>query len=71
MTIEEARAAAKSLRWLAFNFPDIESPADESDRMCKCIHAYSEKGAEAIEEIIRIIENVQKDINPDLLEAGS
>lgn len=41
---------AKSLRWLAFNFPKIENPADDCDRMTNCIHLYCTNAAKLIEQ---------------------
>ena len=40
---------AKSLRWLAFQFPLVEHPKNEAERMCNAIHVYAIAGAEKIE----------------------
>ena len=47
-----AEAAAKSLDWLAFNFPLIEEPEDECDRMSSNIHRYCEEGAAVIRDLM-------------------
>lgn len=48
---------AKSLRWLAFNFPHIDNPQDDSDKMCNCINLYCTQAADAIEELSKQIKN--------------
>ena len=30
----------KSLKWLIFNFPEIENPKDDADKISNCIHWY-------------------------------
>jgi len=42
---------AKSLRWLAFNFPEVTPAKDETDRISNCIHLYSTNGADAIDKL--------------------
>lgn len=42
---------AKSLRWLANQFPAVETPRDDTDRMQTCIHLYCAAGADAIETL--------------------
>ena len=42
---------AKSLRWLANQFPFIENPKDDIDRMANAINAYCTAGANKIEEL--------------------
>lgn len=41
---------AKSLRWLANQFPLVEHPQDDADRMANCIHLYCTAAAEKIEQ---------------------
>ncbi len=53
---------AKSLRWLAFNFPYIENPEDEADKICNAIHLYTTAGAEKLEEQARTIEQLKAEI---------
>lgn len=40
---------AKSLRWLANQFPKVENPKDNGDRLCNCINLYCTNAAELIE----------------------
>ena len=40
---------AKSLRWLANQFPFKKDPKDETDRLSNAIHIYATEGAEKIE----------------------
>lgn len=42
---------AKSLRWLANQFPKVENPKDNSDRLCNCINLYCTNAAELIERL--------------------
>lgn len=42
---------AKSLRWLAFNFPFTPDPEDEADRISNAIHTYAQRGADKIEAL--------------------
>lgn len=39
---------AKSLRWLAMQFPYIENPKDDCDRLSNAIHLYASRGSECI-----------------------
>ena len=39
------------LRWLANNFPYIENPKDDTDRMTNTIHVYCTTGADALEQL--------------------
>ena len=41
---------AKSLRWLANQFPKVENPKDNGDRLCNCINLYCTNAAELIEQ---------------------
>lgn len=41
--------AAKSLRWLAMQFPKVENPQDDSDRLQNCINLYCTNAAYLIE----------------------
>lgn len=57
---------AKSLRWLANQFPAVETPRDDTDRMQTCIHLYCAAGADAIETLTAQLsalqaENAEKD----------
>lgn len=38
----------KSLRWLMFNFPIVEKPKDDADRIQSCIHHYCANAVELI-----------------------
>ena len=51
---------AKSLRWLANQFPFIESPRDEVDKMTNIIHVYCSAGANKIDELVNELEAVKK-----------
>lgn len=42
---------AKSLRWLANQFPLIENPKDDADKMVNCIHIYCTAAAERLEQM--------------------
>ena len=50
---------AKSLRWLAFNFPKVENPQTESDKLSNCIHLYSSAAADRIDQLERELEIVK------------
>lgn len=41
----------KSLRWLAFMFPEKHPAEDDIDRISNNIHLYCSEGADAIEEL--------------------
>lgn len=41
----------KSLRWLANNFPFIENPEDDADKISNAIHVYCTAGADKIEAL--------------------
>ena len=43
----------KSLRWLANQFPYIENPKDDTDRLSNAIHVYCTAGANKIEELAK------------------
>lgn len=43
----QARAAAKSLRWLEQNFAGADG-SDEANKLCRCIHVYAGAGADSI-----------------------
>jgi len=47
VTTPDAERAAKSLEWLAFNWP-----ADDDQPMCRAIHGYSTRGAEVIRTLV-------------------
>ena len=38
----------KSLKWLIFNFPKVENPKDDADRMCNCINEYCKNAIDLI-----------------------
>lgn len=55
MTTEDkssALNAAKSLRWLSAQFPHVDAPEDDTDRLSNCINLYCKTGAEVIEGLI-------------------
>lgn len=56
---KEDRSAAKSLRWLANNFPYIDKPEDNTDRITNAIHVYATAGAEEIESLKKRIEELE------------
>ena len=49
---------AKSLRWLANQFPFIEIAADDIDKMSNAIHVYAEAGADKIDLLQRNIDKL-------------
>ena len=51
---------AKSLRWLAINFPKIENPKNDVDRMQNCIHNYCSNAANLIDRQEAEIERLKK-----------
>lgn len=51
--------AAKSLRWLANQFPLIEQPKNNNDRIVSCINIYCENGAVAITDCISRAETAE------------
>ena len=57
---------AKSLRWLANNFPFTPFPKDDDDRLCNAINIYCTAGAELLEkqaEKICELEELLKHVN--------
>ena len=38
----------KSLKWLIFNFPEIENPKDDADRISSCINLYCNNALDLI-----------------------
>lgn len=48
----------KSLRWLANMFPWVDNPHDDSDRMSNAIHLYCTAGADKIEELTALLEQI-------------
>lgn len=54
----------KSLRWLVFNFPFVEEPKDEADKITNAIHVYCSAAADKIEEIQKELNELKKN-NPD------
>ena len=57
--IQREISEAKSLRWLAINFPKIEKPKNDVDRMQNCIHNYCSNAANVIERQEAEIERLQ------------
>lgn len=53
---------AKRLRWLAFNFPHIDEPKDESDKICNCINLYCTEAADAIEHLVRKVMELEAEL---------
>ena len=51
---------AKSLRWLAIQFPYKEKPKNETDKLSNAIHTYATAGATKIEEQAAIIEQLKR-----------
>lgn len=47
---------AKSLRWLANQFPLIDNPESDVDKMNNAIHAYAIAGADKLEEQAELLE---------------
>lgn len=42
---------AKSLRWLAIQFPFIQDPKDDTDKLSNAIHLYATAGADCIDRL--------------------
>ena len=55
-TVEQCK---KQLKWLTFNFPYVEDPKDDTDRICNCIHLYCENAVAVIDELEKVISNLQ------------
>lgn len=53
---------AKSLRWLALQFPLVENPEDDGDRLCNAIHIYATAGAEKLEAQAKAIEQLNAEL---------
>lgn len=51
---------AKSLRWLAVQFPKVENPKDDVDKMQNCINLYCTSAADLIDHQQAEIEGLQK-----------
>lgn len=53
----------KSLKWLIFNFPEIENPKDDAAKISNCIHLYCQNAVDELNrqkaEIERLQENEQ------------
>ena len=59
VTTPDAERAAKSLDWLALNWP-----SDDDQPMCRAVHSYSTRGAEVIRTLAAerdrlLLENVR------------
>lgn len=52
----------KSLRWLANMFPFTKDPKDETDRMSNAIHIYCTDGANKIEELTKMVDELSTDL---------
>lgn len=52
---------AKSLRWLAVQFPFTEDAKDDIDRMTNAIHVYCTAGADKIDEFAKALEVVKNE----------
>ncbi len=54
----------KNLKWLIFNFPQIENPKDDADKTFNCIHLYCQNAVDELNrqkaEIERLKEANQK-----------
>lgn len=48
----------KSLRWLANMFPWVDNPQDDADKMSNAIHLYCTAGADKIEELSTLLEQI-------------
>lgn len=51
----------KSLRWLAINFPAIENPQDDSDKISTCINLYCTAAANLLEDYRNKIEHLTEE----------
>lgn len=51
----------KSLQWLIFNFPKVENPKDESDKICNCINLYCTNAVDLLKRQNAEIERLQKE----------
>lgn len=60
MTIEKAKAIAKSLRWVANQIPNNLADTEE-DKMLKCIKLYCSNGSQAIEELCNQLSSYDKE----------
>ena len=49
----------KSLRWIGLNFPHIDDPKDDNDKICNAIHAYVTAGANKIEALAKEIDELK------------
>lgn len=61
---------AKSLRWLANQFPFEENPKDDTDKLCNCINIYCTDGANKIEELQELLDSTKKKIEDLQKELG-
>ncbi len=53
----------KALRFLTVNFPKIEKPVDELDKMCNCINLYCSNAIEHINQQQAEIERLKQSRN--------
>lgn len=51
---------AKSLRWLAIQFPLVENPKDDIEKLQSCINLYCTAAAEKIEQLTEENEKLQR-----------
>ena len=56
---------AKSLRWLAIQFPYTKDPKDDTDRLSNAIHLYASAGADCIDRLQAEVDSLR---NRDLCE---
>lgn len=52
----------KALEWLIFNFPKIEKPKDDADKMCNCINLYCQNALDLISQKEAEIERLNEKI---------
>lgn len=55
---EEAKAIAKSLRWIVNQIPDDMGNSEE-EKMLKCIKMYCQNGATAIEQLLNELDAIR------------
>ena len=53
----------KSLKWLVVNFPKIENPEDDADKMCNCINLYCQNAIDLINRQKAEIERLKEKVN--------
>lgn len=53
---------AKSLRWLAIQFPYTKDPKDDTDRFSNVIHAYVSAGADCIDRLQAEVDSLRAEV---------